>query len=226
MALQCHFETNYSSLVSASRDRPLLRLRTRTRLLGAATRLIADGKTPTTTEVADAAGVSRRTAYRYFPTQEQLLVESSLEGLRPVVEAAMQRAQRRPSDRADDDLASALARLDATVVVMHELTLEHEALLRTIQRLTAGGAMSPGVRPRGARRVDWLTAAIEPLRRRLGARRFERLVSALCVCVGFDALFVLRDVRGLAPNEVVRVSRWMAAELVHASVGESRPRRR
>src|SRR4051812_50019922 len=66
------------------------RLRTRARLLATAARLIADGLTPSTTEVAEAAGVSRRTAYRYFPTQEQLLVESSLEQLRPEVEAALQ----------------------------------------------------------------------------------------------------------------------------------------
>ena len=56
-----------------SRGRPKQWDRTRRSLLDAAARLIRAGHTPTTTEVADAAGVSRRTAYRYFPTQEQLL---------------------------------------------------------------------------------------------------------------------------------------------------------
>jgi len=210
--------------VSSSRGRPAQRQRTRSRLLSAAARLLAAGQTPTTTEVADAAAVSRRTAYRYFPTQEQLLVESSLEGLRPQVEAAMERAiagapRMGPGQ---GDVAHALARLDATVLVMHDLTLEHEALLRTIQRLTAGGATTPGVAPRGSRRIDWLTSAVAPIRKRLGARRFARLVSALCACVGFDSLFVLRDLRGLTPVEAVRVTRWMAAALVLASVDESK----
>lgn len=207
------------------RERPAKRQRTRLELLKAAQRLIADGHTPTTTEVADAAGVSRRTAYRYFPTQEQLLIESSLEGLRPLVEAAMAAVDATPAPADRDDVAWALARLDATVLVMHELTLEHEDLLRTIQRLTTRGATSPGVRPRGQRRVDWLTAAVEPIRERLGRSRFARLVSALCTCVGFDSLFVLRDIRGLSAGEAARVTRWMAAAMVHASLAE-RPRRR
>ncbi|MGI8548966.1 MAG: TetR family transcriptional regulator, partial [Gemmatimonadaceae bacterium] len=52
--------------------------RTRKALLTAAAALIAQGRTPSVTEVADAAEVSRRTAYRYFPTPDQLLVEAAL----------------------------------------------------------------------------------------------------------------------------------------------------
>ena len=104
---------------------------------------------------------------------------------------------------------------------MHDLVLEHEGLLRTIQRLTAGGATTPGVRPRGSRRVDWLTAAVDPVRKRLGQRRCARLISALCSCVGFDSLFVLRDIRGLTPTEALRLTRWMAAALLHAMVAEA-----
>ena len=208
-----------------SRGRPNQRGRTRQALLEAAARLIAAGRTPTTTEVADAAGVSRRTAYRYFPTQEQLLVEASLERLRPEVEAAIAAVQAVPaiSTRGDDerDVGWALARLDATVRVMHRLTIEHEPLLRTVWRLTADGASVPGVRPRGTRRIDWLTAAVEPLRSRLGPARFARLVSALATCVGFDSLFVLMDLRALSPVEAERVTRWMAEAVVRASVADA-----
>lgn len=209
-----------------SRGRPNQRGRTRRALLEAASGLIAAGQTPTTTEVADAAGVSRRTAYRYFPTQEQLLVESSLERLRPEVEAAIAAVASlpvadatRPNQPAD--VTWALARLDATVRVMHRLALEHEPLLRTIWRLTADGQSTPGVRPRGSRRIDWLTLSIEPLRERLGSDQFERLVSGLATCVGFDALFVLKDLRGLSPEDAERVTRWMAESLVCASVAEA-----
>jgi AcrR family transcriptional regulator len=206
--------------VSESSEAPSKRVRTRRKLLAAAAHLIAQGRTPTTTEVADEAGVSRRTAYRYFPTQEQLLAESSLEGLRPLVESAMERVRISPARGDQDDITWALARLDATLRVMHDLTLEHEGLLRTIQRLTAAGETTPGVRPRGSRRIDWLTSAIEPIRPRLGSKAFARLVSSLCVCVGFDSLFLLRDVRGLSPAEALRVTRWMAQAMVQASVAE------
>lgn len=209
-----------------STGRPGQRGRTRQALLTAGGRLIARGLTPTTTEVADAAGISRRTAYRYFPTQEQLLIEASLERLRPEVEAAIAVVESMPAlhvGRPDPegDVSSALARLDATVRVMHRLTLEYEPLLRTIWRLTAGGATMPGVRPRGSRRVDWLTAAVDPLRPRLGPERFARLVSALTVCVGFDSTFVLMDLRGLAPADAERLTAWMAESIVRSSVADA-----
>jgi AcrR family transcriptional regulator len=205
-----------------SRGRPKQRDRTRRALLETASGLIASGQTPSTTEVADAAGISRRTAYRYFPTQDQLLIESSLERLRPEVESAIAAvaAVSAPDDHdsAQGDVAWAAARLDATVRVMHRLALEHEPLLRTIWRLTADGQSSAGVRPRGSRRIDWLTLAVEPIRERLSADRFDQLISALATCVGFDALFVLQDLRGLSSADAERVTRWMAESLLRASV--------
>ncbi len=116
---------------------------------------MAEGPTPSVSEVADAADVSRRTAYRYFPTQDQLLVEASLEVLRPEVEAALAAALPATAGPTDD-VAQAEARLDAAVTVMHRLALENEPLLRTMIRLTAGRASD--ARPvRGYRRVEWLT---------------------------------------------------------------------
>ncbi len=216
--------------MNPSRGRERQRGRTRRALLAAAARLIATGQTPTTTEVADEAGVSRRTAYRYFPTQDQLLVEASLERLRPEVEAAIAAVEAvaeggvsegREGDDAASDVSRALARLDATVRVMHRLTLEHEALLRTIWRLTAGGPAVPGVQPRGSRRIDWIIAAVDPLRRRLGRERFDRLVSGLTACVGFDSQFLLMDLRGLSAEEAERVTQWMARAMVQESVADA-----
>ncbi len=226
MALECHYGICYVLDVDSSIGRPAQRGRTRASLLRAAAALIARGRTPTTTEVADAAGVSRRTAYRYFPTQEQLLVEAALERLRPEVEGAMEAVQLLEvqlgagSERQDVDRA--LARLEATARVMNRLILEYEPLLRTIQRLTAAGSTFPGVRPRGIRRIDWLTAAVEPIRGRLGPERFARLISALATCVGFDSFFLLRDVRGLSAEEAGRTTLWMAEAMVEASVAEAR----
>ena len=48
--------------------------RTRDALIAAARQLVADGETPTVEGAAQAAAVSRATAYRYFPTQRALLV--------------------------------------------------------------------------------------------------------------------------------------------------------
>ena len=79
----------------------------------------------------------------------------------------------------------------------------------------------PGVRPRGSRRIDWLTTAVEPIRARLGPAGFERLISALATCVGFDSLFVLTDLRGLEDREAERVTEWMAESMLRRSVADA-----
>src|SRR5256885_13847001 len=48
--------------------------RTRTALVTAARELLARGETPTVEDAAAAAGISRTTAYRYFPNQRALLL--------------------------------------------------------------------------------------------------------------------------------------------------------
>src|SRR5712692_8306300 len=84
--------------------------RTRTAVLAAARELIQQGKVPSVAEAAEAADVSPRTAYRYFPTQEQLLTEAHLEGELPVFERVFESAA----------LAHDVeARLDALVRVMY-----------------------------------------------------------------------------------------------------------
>src|SRR3954471_15959831 len=54
------------------------RRRTRAAIVAAAADLLREGKTPTVNDVADAADVSRRTVYQYFPTLEQLLIDATL----------------------------------------------------------------------------------------------------------------------------------------------------
>lgn len=56
------------------------RRRTRAGILAAAIQLLGQGQSPTVAEVADAAAVSRATAYRYFPSQEYLVQEAALNG--------------------------------------------------------------------------------------------------------------------------------------------------
>src|ERR1700755_2447364 len=54
--------------------------RTRRALIAAADELFAEGGVPTVAAVAERADVARATAYRYFPTQEALLLETTFLG--------------------------------------------------------------------------------------------------------------------------------------------------
>ncbi len=194
--------------------------RTRTAVLTAARELIQQGKIPSVADAADAADVSRRTAYRYFPTQEQLLTEALLEGGRASIEPVFE-----PAELAHD----VEARLDALVRAMYTELQSTEPLMRTMIRLTvdrsrdeyttdAAEAEPPR---RGYRRIDWIEMALSPVREQLDETSFERLVSGLALCIGIEALLVLRDVRGLDLAAAEEVSRWVARSLLHASLAES-----
>jgi hypothetical protein len=90
---------------------------------------------------------------------------------------------------------------------------------RALIRLTVGApAGSDGQPKRGYRRIDWIVRAIEPLRNDLDDSAFERLVSALAMVTGWEALIVLQDLRGLPPHEQADVCTWAAHALIQAAL--------
>jgi AcrR family transcriptional regulator len=195
-----------------NRGRMKQRRRTRRAIVDAATALIVSGKTPSMAEVADASDVSRRTVYQYFPTQDQLLTEAVLAGLRPSFE--------RPIEMRHDDVE---ARVEALVETMWRLGAESEHLGRTMIRLTVEAqehSTGPGLPRRGFNRIEWIEKALEPVRERLDQARCERLVSALALCFGWEAFIVLKDVRGLDNVEGEHVSGWAARVLLRGALQE------
>ena len=187
--------------------------RTRQALVGAARTLMSDGSRPSVGEVADAAEVSRRTAYRYFTSAEQLMTEAVLESLRSDVEQQIE---------AGGPSADVPERVDRLVNAMHRLTLDNEPQLRQMIRFTVDkGQVEPGVPPRPSRRVEYVEQAVAPLRGALDPPAFDRLVNALAVVLGIEATLVLRDICGLEDDSVVEVERWAAGALLQAAlVGE------
>src|SRR5436190_13880323 len=97
--------------------------RTRDALIAAARELVADGTTPTVEEAAEAASISRTTAYRYFPNQRALLVAAH-----PEVGAVTMLPADAPAD--------ATARLDLVMEAVLRSLLENEAQQRTMLRLS------------------------------------------------------------------------------------------
>jgi AcrR family transcriptional regulator len=186
--------------------------RTRAALVAAAVDLMRQGRQPSVAEVADAAQVGRTTAYRYFPTQEVLLTDAALD--------ALARADVAHVLEVAGLAATAEARVDAVVRAEQAMTLAHEPEFRTMLR----GSLEPRpdaaaeVPRRPANRLRWFARALAPARERLGPERFEQLVAALSLCVGIEALVVLRDVCGLDSARAEEVKRWAAATLVRASL--------
>lgn len=184
--------------------------RTRRDLVAAALDLLVVGRTPTVSEVADAAEVSRRTAYRYFPSADQLMTEALLEGMRSDVERDID------GGSPNDGIAAGVDRL---VNALHDLTVNHEHLLRQMIRFTIDrDQIEPGVPPRPSRRLDYVEQALGPFRNQFAPDAYERLVHAMALVIGIEARIVLRDICGLDDAEILETERWAAHALLAAAL--------
>jgi AcrR family transcriptional regulator len=197
----------------SSHERVNQKRRTRAALVSAAAELLRQGLSPSVAQVADAAQVSRATAYRYFPSPEMLLAEARLQ---PSVDPTIERAL---AAVAGQDVAT---RLDTLVHALQTATVTQEDAFRALLRLS----LAPPVQgerpalpapPRGARRVRWIEEVLAPVAPHDGVRT-RYLVAALALCMGIEALVVLRDVCGLTAAEAEQVSRWAAQALLQAGL--------
>lgn len=194
--------------------------RTREALVAAAKDLARAGAAPTVAEAAEHARVSRATAYRYFPTQESLLVEVS--DLTPMVAPVEDMLAKLD----DDDVEDRLAKLIDT---FHPIVVAEEVPLRTALRvyldtwLEARSRGETAPRVREGRRMRWLDVALEPARRQLPKAERRRLRAALALTLSIDALVVMKDVAQLDDEEALSVLRWAALTLLRASLD---PRKR
>ena len=206
-------ERNSVSATEPQTGRYRQRRRTRSAIINATAELLRSGRSaPGVNEIADAADVSRRTVYQYFPTVEQLLLDATL-GL--LSQAAVDDAIHRADPGGDD----APSRVSAMIRALTDMSSQTMPLGRSLIRLTVDApAGSTGQPKRGYRRIGWIETAIAPLRGRLDEAGFERLVSALAMVIGWEALIVLQDLRGLTPGEQEEVSTWAARALIQAAL--------
>jgi len=190
------------------------KLRTRNALKAAATELIAAGDHPTVAEVAEAAGISKSTAYRYFPSQELMYAE--------VVLAATVGADRQQVYRAAEGEDSVALRLDRTVRADHAFTSKHEHALRAGLRaflLLIDRYPEAPLEP--SHRVRYLSAALEPLAEQLSPAAHRRLLAALSLVVGIEAALVTQVSCGLTADESEDVKRWAASALLRAALDDN-----
>lgn len=199
-------------------ERPAQRRRTRKAIVDATIALLARGTTPSVTDVAAAADVSRRTIYLYFPKFDQLLLDATVGALSQVpVDRAI--------DAAGEDDDDTEARVERLVRALHDVSPHAERLGRSLIRLTVDGAPDAHAREtaaplRGYRRIEWIESATAPWRQRLGPKRWRRLVTALAMIVGWEALIVQRDVCGLTPSEGEELSVWAARAFLRETLRE------
>jgi len=195
------------------------RARTRRALLAAAVELAGRGIIPSVSAVAEAARVSRATAYRYFPSQSVLVQSMVTDALGPILQWNTE------SDDAEERVGR-LIRFGYKRMNRCEASMR-AALLLALEQWTRTRAGTLGAEPRIVRgnRIRLLRLALAPLKKSLPKKQFDRLTQALAVVFGTEAMVVLKDMFGLEGEAVAEVAEWMARALVQAAVREAGPPR-
>lgn len=184
--------------------------RTRDALVAAARDLVArGGAAPTVEAAAEAASVSRTTAYRYFPTQTDLLVAAHPETTASTLV---------PDDAGDDPEARLLGAVDAFVKIV--VDTEHQQ--RTMLRLSLDPDTSRESLPlRQGRAITWFEEALAPLRPSLTDAEIHRIAVSVRSAVGIESLVWLTDIAGLTREEAAERMRWSARALLRQALAEA-----
>ena len=159
---------------------------------------------PTVEQAADAAGVSRATAYRYFPTQEALSVELETEDVWHEVEALV----------VDPQTADVGARLDRIIDAVVRTVYAEERHVRTAFRVYHDiWLRDPDSPARRGRRMDWIDKTISPV----PAEARESLRLALALAISPDAVTMLKDVARLDAEQTSSVLKGAARAMLRAA---------
>src|SRR3954454_18551510 len=142
------------SIPYESTGRTRQKARTRDAMIAATRAFLDEGVHATVEQAAERAGVSRTTAYRYFPNQRSLLVAAYPE----LAEESLLGA---------DAPAGARERLEIVTRRMGEQLLDFEPALRAMLRLSLGPAGGAGLPLRTGRAIGWIEDALAPLHGRL-----------------------------------------------------------
>lgn len=185
--------------------------RTRQALIEAALALREAGREPSFAEVAQRAMVSRATAYRYFSSVEALVRETVAErALQPLEDAW----------RPGQDPVEAIGR---GARAFSRVLLDDEVGLHVMERsFMAVWLEQRGERAaRPGRRLRLIRPVVDALKAELAPAARRRLVQALAMVIGTEAVIAVRDIAGASPDEAVECAAWAAQALVRQALAEA-----
>jgi AcrR family transcriptional regulator len=179
--------------------------RTRALMVATASGMMRRGLSPSVSEVAEAAGVSRSTAYRYFPTQAEMLRAVVAEALGPILDW-------------DGAGAAGEQRLVSLYDVAFPRLFEHEATFRAAlrQSLEPDAGMPADITLGRGHRRALLARAVDGFA--LPPERSQRLVQALSLTFGIESIIVMKDIWGLDDASAQDVVLWAVRALLAAAV--------
>ncbi len=209
MGLQYHIGMHVPRQRNETGDHPTAlkgaSARTWALMVNTANDMMQRGLSPSVSEVAEAAGVSRSTAYRYFSTRADMLRAVVAEALGPILDW--------------DDGATGRDRIDSLFSTAFPRLYEHEATFRAALRQSLESDGADTTLGRGHRR-QLLASAIRELD--LPEAQRKRLNQALSLTFGIEAMVVLKDICGLDDEEARDTALWAAQAMITAAQSDAK----
>lgn len=203
------------SSINISNEYKGTRKRTYILLVNTALELFEKGGMPSVSELAIEAGLSRATAYRYFPTQSDLIAATVNASLGPILTWRPQ--SEKTEERIKELLSFALPRM-----------FEHEGALRaalqvSLQQWAEGRSLN--LDPKEKRlergnRKDILAMVTAPMKGEFPAELIDKVIKAFSVIYGSEIFLVLKDIWKQNDSEVIELTQWMAKAIINQAIAD------
>lgn len=186
------------------------RKRTYILLVNTALELFEKGDMPSVSELAVEAGVSRATAYRYFPTQSDLIAATVNTSLGPIL--TWRPRSEKTEERIDELLTFALPRM-----------FEYEGVLRaalqvSLQQWAQGRASPQEPKEKGlerGNRKDILAMVTAPMKNEYPQDVIDKVIKAFSVIYGSEIFLVLKDIWKQNDEQVIEMTQWIAKAVIN-----------
>jgi len=190
-------------------------VRTRRLVLQTAIELMQSGHTPSVSELAEAAEVSRATAYRYFPTQQVMIHDVVVTALGTILD--WESEEQKVEKRVEELLSFCLPRIEAFEATFRAtLSLD----LSEGQKEKSGHVEEVQDSFRG-HRIVLLNRCLAPLEGKLKPKEIKHLVNCLSLVFGIEYVIVAKDVCKMNSSQMLKHALTVASEMVDTALAKA-----
>lgn len=178
------------------------------RLIDIALDSLEQGIEPTITELADKSGISRSTAYRYFPTQNDLISAVVNRSLDPILQ--WHTDEQDISRRVNDFIS-----FSYTEMIKHEGAIRATLRLSLQQWATERSKSTPNSQKRvRENRKEIISKLLKPLQSQLSEEQYNKLIYTISIICG-SQITVLKDVWNLDDSYIISLSQWIINAIIN-----------